>query len=364
MKLLIAGLYCLKTAGVDPYLCRSMKLSLRIILLALLPFVTTANGQAQPNSDRMSPEAYIAAFKSAAIADMVKTHVPASITMAQGMYESDYGNSPLAINAKNHFGIKCHKEWNGPTYHQDDDAADECFRKYSEVQESYDDHSDFLRSRERYASLFKLDITNYRGWAHGLKKAGYATNPTYAEKLIDLIERFNLSDLDRQGLAILNGDAPDKNAPDVKPMAGVKKEEKEEPEVKTASRPHTVSAPSPAVSANTINKVPFVRARKGDTWLKVSRENKLELWEVLEFNDAQATDILHEDEVVYIRPKKNKAEVEKHVVQPGETMRIIAQRYGIKKDRLYRMNKLDFDVEPKPGEVLILNKPLFLGMSL
>lgn len=140
-----------------------------------------------------------------AIKDMVKTGVPACITLAQGILESESGNSKLAQEANNHFGIKCHKEWEGKTFHQDDDARDECFRKYSTVLESYDDHSDFLKTRSRYAFLFELDVTDYKGWAHGLKKAGYATNPNYAHKLIDLIERYNLEAINNEAIARMNG---------------------------------------------------------------------------------------------------------------------------------------------------------------
>ncbi|MBK7966465.1 MAG: glucosaminidase domain-containing protein [Bacteroidetes bacterium] len=205
---------------------------------------------------------YIEMFKDAAIADMMKTGVPSSITLAQGMYESDYGNSPLAKGANNHFGIKCHKEWNGETYHKDDDAPNECFRKYENVTQSYDDHSDFLRSRSRYHFLFDLEVTDYKGWSHGLKKAGYATNPSYASKIIGLIEKYNLSDYDVQGVKIPIA-VDEKGSP--------LKEDSKSTTPKTSSnapakRSKSISdEKTSSTNANTVNGVPFVCAREGDT---------------------------------------------------------------------------------------------------
>jgi len=323
-----------------------------------LTFLVT-NGSAQPKNGRMTPEEYIETFKGAALIDMSKTGVPASITMAQGMYESDYGNSPLALNANNHFGIKCHVEWNGSTYHQDDDAADECFRKYKNVQDSYDDHSLFLRSRDRYNFLFNLEITDYKGWAYGLKKAGYATNPQYASKLIDLIERFNLSELDKQGMKM-----PVQLADQKKVMKNVPDPNSNQSEIRRAEKPFTKKSSPKLTSSNTVNNVPFVRARKGDTWLKITRENNLELWQVLSFNDAEKNAILREGEIVYIKSKRNKNETESHIVQEGESMRSIAQLYGIKLKKLYRMNKMSSDSQAKPGDTLHLNKSLLFGFPL
>src|SRR5215218_7448887 len=154
--------------------------------------IVSANSMAETKNTR---EQYINKYKDDAVRDMKKTGVPASITLAQACLESQDGNSPLALEANNHFGIKC-ANWTGDTYIQDDDTRNECFRKYNDVLHSYDDHSDFLRTRPRYAELFLLDITDYTGWAKGLKKAGYATNPQYAERLIKIIEDNKLNELD------------------------------------------------------------------------------------------------------------------------------------------------------------------------
>ncbi len=308
---------------------------------------------------RMTAEEYIRLYQEAAIQDMKKTGVPASITLAQGMYESDYGNSPLAKKANNHFGIKCHKEWDGPTYHQDDDAADECFRKYEAVQQSYDDHSYFLRSRERYSSLFTLDITDYKGWAHGLKKAGYATNPHYASKLVELIERYKLNELDKGATTVpapVFASASKEVPAETKPN----KTDATPAEPANAEAVKTIApAPSQLVlpiltSSNTINEVPFVRANKGDSWLKIANDNNLELYQILEFNEVDKSKVLRENEIVYLKPKKSKCEQVYHVVQKGESIHSISQLYGVKVAKLSQRNQLYGGKEAVPGTKLYL----------
>ena len=169
----------------------------RLIVLAIALSMPTAILRAQPAEKKNTPADYIAAYKDDAIREMQLFRVPASITLAQGMLESDNGNSALAVYANNHFGIKCHKEWTGDTYTQDDDTKDECFRKYTSAYDSYVDHSEFLKTRPRYSGLFELKITDYKGWANGLKAAGYATHGTYAEDLIAVIEQNKLYEFDR-----------------------------------------------------------------------------------------------------------------------------------------------------------------------
>mgnify|MGYP000576626992 FL=1 len=347
----------------------------KLLLLLCLPFVAMAQPNVKRDSGRVTPEMYIEMFKNAAIADMLKTGVPASITLAQGMYESDYGNSPLAKTANNHFGIKCHKEWNGPTYHQDDDERDECFRKYDDVKDSYDDHSFFLRSRDRYRFLFDLDITDYKGWSHGLKRAGYATNPAYASKLIDLIERYKLYEHDAQGvkMPVQAGAASPASSTGQTPSKA-KKEETKQRDTETSSlprtqRPKTATAthrtpPPPITSGNMVNGVAFVYAKKGDSWTKIARENEIELWQVLEYNDASKNDVFKENERIYIRPKKNKSTVFTHVVQEGETMRMISQQYAVKLSKLYRMNEMEFGEQPAAGAKIFLKRAMFLGIVL
>lgn len=310
------------------------------LLISLLILSVAKAASPQPPEGRMSPEQYIAAFKDAAIADMKKTGVPASITLAQGIYESDCGNSTLATEANNHFGIKCHKEWKGGTFYKDDDAKDECFRKYNTVQQSYDDHSDFLRTRERYAFLFNLEITDYKGWANGLKKAGYATNPKYAIKLIDLIERYNLNNLDKgENLPV---------ASVAKTPVYVKEKEKQAMPVRRSE--------SAIAQMGEINDIPYVKARKNDSYVTISRDYDLALWKVLKYNDANKGDGLKESEIIFLKPKRNRADAEFHIAKRGETLHDISQQYGIKLKKLYSRNYMAEGEALKPGEKIWLNK--------
>lgn len=319
------------------------------LALLMLPFSLEAQPMLKKDTGRIRPEMYIEMFREAAIQDMMKTGVPASITLAQGMYESDYGNSDLARIANNHFGIKCHKGWDGDSYHKDDDAPNECFRKYKTVLESYDDHSNFLRGRERYASLFALEITDYKGWAHGLKKAGYATNPQYAHKLIDLIERYRLHEYDQQG--------------GKRPLAvGEKPEPSKELAIKG---PFLKKNQGTVADAKTVNGVPFVIARKGDTWTKLAQENSLDLWQILEYNDAAKTEQLIEGERVFVKSKrKRSSQTNTHVLGANESMRDVAQQYGIRLRKLYRMNELEPGSRPAPGTRIYLNRSMLFGIVL
>lgn len=298
------------------------------ISLALLGFSTV---NAQTAYRRLSPEEYISLYKELAVVNMREKHVPASITLAQAMFESDCGNSPLALNAKNHFGIKCHVEWTGETFHQDDDERDECFRKYENPLQSYEDHSDFLRSRDRYSSLFQLDITDYKGWAKGLKQAGYATNPQYASKLIDLIERNKLYLLDEgKDLPVCkDGTAPIANE-------GGKKEVKQGDETKK----EVFYKSPPLASEGFINGVPYIISKKGDSFYSISKQKQMMLWQVLKYNDADKNDELKPGEIVFLKPKRVAAKEEYHLVQLGESMRSISQQHGVKLTRLYHNNNM------------------------
>jgi LysM repeat protein len=324
------------------------KFALLTFLLGL--FITPSIAQDEP---RLTAEQYIAQFKDAAISDMKKSGVPASITMAQGMFESDYGNSSLAKVAKNHFGVKCHKDWGGDTYYMDDDAPNECFRKYNSVEESYDDHSNFLRTRDRYKFLFDLSITDYKGWAKGLKQAGYATNPAYADKLIEIIERYNLQVLDEGGTP--------------QPIANVKVEKNKEKKnvVNEDNKPIRVKVTPRVKVLNglaTINNVPFVYVEKSDSYLKIAKQYKLELWQILEYNEAEKNDILHIGDIVFLNPKKGRAEVETHTVKEGETMYDIAQAYGVRQKKIYQMNNIVPGTALTAGQELKMRKIVICGI--
>ena len=324
------------------------KFALLTFILGL--FITPSIAQDEP---RLTAEQYIAQFKDAAISDMQKSGVPASITMAQGMFESDYGNSALASIAKNHFGVKCHKDWGGDTYYMDDDAPNECFRKYNSVEESYDDHSNFLRTRDRYKFLFDLSISDYKGWAKGLKQAGYATNPAYADKLIEIIERYNLQALDEGGTP--------------QPIADVKVEKNKEKKnvVNEDNKPIRVKVTPRVKVLNglaTINNVPFVYVEKSDSYLKIAKQYKLELWQILEYNEAEKNDILHIGDIVFLNPKKGRAEVETHTVKEGETMYDIAQAYGVRQKKIYQMNNIVPGTALTAGQDLKMRKIVICGI--
>ncbi|NQV53493.1 MAG: glucosaminidase domain-containing protein [Flavobacteriales bacterium] len=319
---------------------------LTALFLSCNLFIFSMMGQSQPSEPRVSKSEYIENFRDEAIREMHGTGIPASITLAQGMLESDYGNSPLAKYANNHFGIKCHRGWEGPSFIQDDDEANECFRKYFSAFDSYRDHSEFLMTRDRYASLFEFKATDYKAWARGLKKAGYATNLKYADLLIKIIEENELHQYDRV-----------RKLPDSEPVAEMrsgKEEAREEPV------PHVMSVSAIDVSENNIK---FVLAKKGDSPLSVSERYGLSRWQIVKYNDLNKDAKLLEGEVVYIQPKRNNAQQEFHTVQNGETMRDVSQRYGVKMNRLLKMNDLDDASAPKVGDKLKLRNVGFFGKT-
>lgn len=296
-------------------------------------YLLCLEGIAQPK-DRITHSEYIQAYKEAAIKDMYEMGVPASITLAQGILESDAGNSRLAREANNHFGIKCHTGWNGPSIIQDDDEKNECFRKYKTVKESYDDHSRFLRERPRYAFLFDYDITDYKKWAHGLKKAGYATNPKYAYLLIRIIEENNLDRFDKGGYA--------------HPIAADNKK----PDPSNKSEASSVSESADVKVSR--NHVPFVYAAHGDTWYSIAVRNEMRMWQLLKYNDADESMSLVEGEIVYLKPKRGKPSARFHIVKNNESLRTISQEYGVKLKRLIKINHLNHELALEPGQKIKL----------
>lgn len=314
-----------------------------LLLLSLFFAVSSFAG----DNRRMSRSEYIALYKDDAIRDMQKTGVPACITMAQALLESNDGNSPLALEANNHFGIKC-AEWTGPSYIQDDDKRDECFRKYSSVLESYDDHSNFLKTRPRYASLFQLDITDYKGWAKGLKKAGYATDPTYADRLIKIIEDNQLYLLDQ-------GQSPPEYA-STNNFISI-------PEEKPVAEPKRIFVPSvDAVDPYTtrrvkqVNGVDYIVARRGDTFKSIAKEFELGYWQLPKYNELSDDVPLVEGQIVFLKPKKKEGERSNYTVKEGDTVYYISQVMGIKIKYLYKYNNLSEGQQLQPGQKLNLKK--------
>jgi LysM repeat protein len=309
---------------------------LSLIILLVQAIFISATTQSQPSEPRMSKTDYVGQYADQAIREMHASGIPASITLAQGMLESDFGNSPLAKYANNHFGIKCHKGWEGPTFIQDDDEKNECFRKYYETYESYKDHSEFLRTRDRYATLFDLKTTDYKGWAKGLKKSGYATNPKYADLLIRIIEDNELYKYDKV-VKLKESEV----------VASVEK-----PKLKQEI-PQLLNIRAVKVSGNNIK---YVVAENGDTSANIAKKNEMGLWQILKYNDLDKRQTIMQGDIVYLQPKRNYATDDFHVVKAGESLHSISQDHGVKMKRLLKMNEMSSDYVPKPGEKIRLRE--------
>lgn len=307
-----------------------MKQFASIFILVLSVVFSAANAQSYKKNS--TPD-YIDLYKDLAIKEMKRVGIPASITMAQGILESGNGNSTLARKSNNHFGIKCHSDWKGKRVYHDDDAKGECFRKYKTVYESYIDHSEFLTTKQRYASLFELKITDYKGWAKGLKKAGYATDPKYAHHLIDIIEKYKLYLLDE-------------NKYWKKPSSSSKGNDDFE------ITPYITHV----VDYN--NRVKYIRVEEGDSFETVSQEFGLRAWELYHYNDLPKSANIQDYKYIYIQGKKGKAHKSHsyHVVKNGETLHYISQKYGIKMSKLLKFNGLKEGAKVKAGDKLNLRK--------
>lgn len=286
-------------------------------------------------------EKYISTYAEIAVQEMYRSGVPASITLAQGMLESGNGKSLLATKANNHFGIKCHNDWDGGRVYHDDDAKGECFRSYSHAHQSYRDHSDFLRYRDRYKFLFDLKPTDYKGWAYGLKKAGYATDPSYPAKLIKLIEEYNLQQYDTKTAVI--------------PASPTVIEQAVPVSDQTKKKYFQFNSSREMYSKN---GVPFIISGEGETYQSIAKSHGLFLKELLRFNDLKETKELRPGTIVYLQAKKNASVkgLDKHVVEEGETLRDIAQRYAVRQNKLYKLNGWDKEHAPKEGDCIKLRK--------
>ncbi len=306
-----------------------------------------------------SAVSYIASYGDLAVSEMRRTGVPASITLAQGMLESDYGRSALASMANNHFGIKCHDDWKGPTVRKHDDTRNECFRKYQRPEDSFYDHSDFLRSGSRYSFLFKLDPTDYKAWAHGLKRAGYATNPDYANLIIRKIEENNLDNLDRgytASSAKPQQKAPVQQSPPAsKPVATVPPPSGEE-----TITFGDVMARAPRILEN--NRLQYVIVKDGDTKEMLENEFQLLKKDLARYNDLTDDFTMVPGQILYLQPKREKAEAGKdyHTASDGDTMYNISQKYGVKLRSLLEMNRMTDSTAVVTGQKIWLQetKPL------
>ena len=296
---------------------------LRTLLMAVsLTAVLTIS--AQKNS---AYQQYIDKYKDAAVEQMHRHHIPASITLAQALLESGAGTSYLATHANNHFGIKVGMNWNGPYVKRDDDRKDEKFRKYKNVADSYEDHSLFLQ-QNRYKRLFDLNPLDYKAWARGLKACGYATSPTYASRLINIIETYELSDLDEDRF-------------------GLRKKKKYVEPTYTGPLRHSV---------RTVNGIQCITAREGDTWDALAKELKISKKKLLKFNEVDEDFTPPAGMNIFLAKKAKKADSEYkkywHKVKDGESMYSISQFYGVRIANLYKMNFKDDTYIPVTGDLL------------
>ena len=318
-------------------------------------------------------EQYIQKFALYAVEEMEKYKIPASITLAQGLLETGGGQSRLAQQGNNHFGIKCKEDWTGKTMKHTDDAPNECFRVYDDPRDSYEDHSKFLAYRKFYVNLFKLDMMDYRAWAHGLKKAGYATNPKYAYILIDKIEKNKLYEFDKTNskevlYAVL------KMYPNLK-NDGIFMARLDQSQVK--SKPVTIKVPYEQISytdqkkkveklvstAESLNAIlikshpnggkKFVIIPNDIALAAISKkfqitESALMKWNELDGNELRRNDIL------FLENKSNKGNVATYKAQAAESMHDISQKFGVKLNKLYSKNRMDYGQQPKAGQLIYL----------
>ena len=272
----------------------------------LSPFFVIGQNKSNSTQD------YINTYTKIAIEQEKQYGIPACITLAQGILESGSGRSRLATEANNHFGIKCHNDWKGKKIYKDDDKQNECFRVYDNAEQSYIDHSLFLVGKKRYAELFKLKITDYKGWAKGLKKAGYAEDREYPQKLIGLIEKYNLQKFDHYSMADVKGDLQRFSA-------------QEKSNGKAVMR---------------INGLLYVKAGEGDTFASLSRTFDISKRKLRKYNDMYKRYKLKPGDIIYLEKKRNRAARgnKYHTTEPGESLYDISQKYGVKLKRIYKMN--------------------------
>lgn len=284
-----------------------------LFLLAFTGFAQTAT------------EKYIEDWYQVAQTEMLEYGIPASITLAQGILESGNGQSELARKSNNHFGIKCHTDWEGERVYHDDDEDNECFRKYEKAEDSFRDHSLFLKNRSRYAKLFTYKPNDYKSWARGLKKAGYATNPKYADLLIDLIERYELFKYDVRAIIRTNPNIKDLDDDDL-------------------------------IVQESANRIDFVVARKGDTFESLAQYFDKRPEDLIKYNELRYDAQISEGQIVYLQPKKRKAAREHryYTVVEGDDMYSISQQFGIKLYKLYQRNKIPAGSQAPAGTRLQL----------
>lgn len=318
----------------------------RICLFSILLF---AGLKSQAQQEEVIKN-YIETYRDIAIAEMHRTGIPAAIKLAQGIHETAAGTSDLVRRSNNHFGIKCKSNWTGESVKHTDDAPNECFRKYADPLDSYRDHSDFLKGSKRYASLFTLDPLDFAGWANGLKKAGYATNPKYPQIIIKLVEKYQLQDYTLIAMG------------------------KMEPKEAILAKNNDVAAPADAAVAVShpvsnviskpaktypsgefkINDTRVVYAQAGISYLSLAQQYNVSLKRIFEFNELPELETVYQDQLIFLQRKRKSGAAEIHVVKAGETLQDIAQEQGIRMESLLEYNHLQPHMQPADGEQLYL----------
>ena len=302
--------------------------------------------------------AYVEKYKEIAISEMQRTGVPAAITLAQGILESKYGESDLSKESNNHFGIKCKLDWNGEKVYHDDDLRQECFRKYNTVEASYKDHSDFLKSRPHYSSLFSLNPTDFQAWAYGLKKAGYATERDYPEMLIKVINDYNLN----QYTVIALNKAPNSVDSSLTKTAIEKititttivEDEKDELETVTKTTDKKVTVENYPKGLFSINGCKVIYASEGTSMLALAQQNNITLAKILEINDLDEVQILDKNQLIFLERKQKKGTTDFHIAVANESLHDIAQKEGVRMDMLVEYNSTHKKLNPLLGEKVYL----------
>lgn len=347
-----------------------IKMKLTVTIFALILFF-------QLHAQNIKTVAYIDQYKEVAIAEMIRSGVPASITLAQGVLESQSGESPLVKRSNNHFGIKCKPEWTGARTFHDDDEKGECFRVYDNPIASFKDHSDFLKTRAHYQFLFKLSPTDSEGWAQGLKKAGYATAPTYPQKLLKIIKDYNLDQYNTLALARINNQTEPIVAVNTieTPVTAIPEKIKEEPQEskKESNESETyipVAKKNKEETPNkygylnfpeglfTINQTGVLLAKAGTSLLAIANQYNISLSKLLLYNDLEEVDVLSEDQLIYIERKQKKGEQAFYIAKQGETLNDISQLTGVRLESLLQYNKWDKSTLPTPGTKVYLKSPI------
>jgi LysM repeat protein len=318
------------------------------LLITILVSVFSFTALAQ----RLTIEEYVEQFKDIAMNEMRRSGVPASITLAQGILESENGNSELVKKSNNHFGIKCKSNWAGESVTHDDDANGECFRAYTNAGDSYRDHSDFLKANQRYASLFNLDPSDYAAWARGLKKAGYATNPRYPELLIKYIEQNNLQ---QYSLLVLNKLPETDVAADI----AAANENKITPQVAASDYKPVSDIQNAVISADagkiiSINNTKCVFVKKGTSLLVIADKNNISLSKLMEFNDMMEEGLLAKDQYIYLAKKSKTGDQQFYIIQSGETLKDVAQLTGVQLKYLLAYNSLTEAAKANAGTKIFL----------